>query len=359
MHSHSRGGANHDIVVPNVPGEGVASLSFHTLQSGSYHLASGSWSKHISFWTFDYSSGAQAKLQTTRDAPVLCTDFTPDGSFVAAGGCDNMLKLWDLAANKQIQLGAHQAPIKEVYCISNDGNMFVTGGWDSCVKYWDRRQQKEVAHVPLNDKVFAMDANESMVVVGGGKTVYAFDLRQPTTPKTIPVKSTNAELHQIRSVALFNQNLGCAVGGIEGRVFLHYFNEPVIDPSTNSQMRDSKGNALASYPFKCHRETESRGISNLYSINSIRFYPDAKSHTFVTCGSDGTMVTWDKAEKQRLKQFNKGDCAVISSRFSKDGKFLAYAHSYDWSRGYHHPDRLKAPSIYIHELMVDEIKVKR
>ena len=44
------------------------------------------------------------------------------------------------------------------------------------------------------------------------------------------------------------------------------------------------------FSFKCHRETPSTGIANVYSVNAISFHPTFG--TFSTAGSDGTFHFW-------------------------------------------------------------------
>lgn len=44
------------------------------------------------------------------------------------------------------------------------------------------------------------------------------------------------------------------------------------------------------FSFKCHRETPSTGIANVYSVNDISFHPTFG--TFSTAGSDGTFHFW-------------------------------------------------------------------
>lgn len=44
------------------------------------------------------------------------------------------------------------------------------------------------------------------------------------------------------------------------------------------------------FSFKCHRETPSAGIANVYSVNDISFHPTFG--TFSTAGSDGTFHFW-------------------------------------------------------------------
>merc|ERR1711924_584778 len=91
-----------------------------------------------------------------------------------------------------------------------------------------------------------------------------------------------------------------------------------------------------SFAFKCHRVTHSNEPSDrdeIYAVNAIDFHP---AHgTFVTAWSDGTVVFWDKENKQRLKQFERHPSPVVAAKFNPtDGRILAFATSYDWSMGF-------------------------
>ena len=59
------------------------------------------------------------------------------------GACDNTAKAWDLGSNQTMKIAQHQAPIKEIFCIS-EMNAIVTGSWDKTLMYWDMRQPKEM-----------------------------------------------------------------------------------------------------------------------------------------------------------------------------------------------------------------------
>ena len=86
---------------------------------------------------------------------------------------------------------------------------------------------------------------------------------------------------QPRCIAIYRPNPnGFAIGSIEGRCGLEYFEEK---------------DQAAKFSFKCHREE----TKNIYSVNSIRFHPI--HGTFTTAGSDGCFHFWDKDSKQRLK----------------------------------------------------------
>lgn len=152
------------------------------------------------------------------------------------------------------------------------------------VKYWDLRSDKPAVTVENQERVYAMDTQGKLLVVGtADRYINIIDLNKPEAfYKTIqsPLK------FQTRVVSCFTPNPnGFAIGSIEGRCAIQYVEE-----------RDASNN----FSFKCHRETnpQNKDQSNVYSVNAISFHPE--HGTFSTAGSDGQFNFWDGQAKHRL-----------------------------------------------------------
>eukprot|EP00960_Hanusia_phi_P068080 766759-Hanusia_phi.AAC.2 len=177
-------------------------------------------------------------------------------------------------------------PIKSVHWVQNQ-NLIVTGSWDKTLKYWDvwtvllhlylnkdvtfskvnQVGNDAVATIGLNERVYSMDVNGNIAVVAcADRNIHVFDLRN----FSVPVKS-----HQIRTVALFNDNRGCARLGSfkieacddssvpvmpsdrsKGACTSRYANLPAAP--TNSQVCEKQhindDDAKLNFAFKCHRD---------------------------------------------------------------------------------------------------------
>ena len=77
-----------------------------------------------------------------KQAPVLATCFSDDGSTVFSGGADHAVRMWQLGqtptGNIATQIGSHDAPVKSVGFLRST-NLIVSGGWDRKLKFWDAR----------------------------------------------------------------------------------------------------------------------------------------------------------------------------------------------------------------------------
>lgn len=283
-------------------------------------------------WDVQPTGQAIPKAAITLEKPVLCSAWSADGSAVFAGGCDNGVKMWNLATNQQQQVAQHSAPVRHCFFVQQM-NMLVTGSWDKTLKYWDLRSPNPVHTQQLPERVYAMDCVHPLLVVGtADRAIQVYNLAQPQQPYkqlASPLK------YQTRSIKCFPDTTGYLVGSVEGRVAVHH-----VEDSLQSK----------NFTFKCHRDG-----NDVYAVNAMSFHPGFG--TFVTAGSDGAYNFWDKDSKQRLKAMPKSSLPIPCGTFNRDGSIFAYAVSYDWSRGSgeYNPSTAKN-HILLHSVQESEVK---
>jgi WD40 repeat protein len=84
--------------------------------------------------------------------------------------------------------------------------------------------------------------------------------------------------------------------------------------------------------FKCHRQEDAANKDgDVYTVNHIAF--NKLHNTFVTSGSDGSYIIWNKDTKSRYKSSNKALLPVTCSNFSDDASILVFSSGEDWSLG--------------------------
>jgi len=293
---------------------------------------------------------------TQRAFPILDCCFTPDQNdpFFFTGSCDGTAKCMRLQSNSEAVVAKHDKPIRIVrsYRDATNAEVLATGSWDGTVKFWEMSKVNPApgaiptpSHsIQLQERVFAMDVKFPVCVIGtADNMITVYDLRNPAQPHMPPAKCQLT--HQLRTLSVFPDQMGYAVGSVEGRVGITYFQ----DPSSNK-----------AFAFRCHRE-QVQGKStemNVFPVNSIAFHQQCK--TFATAGADGCYNFWDKDSKQCLKKFakfqNQQNLGITSGAFSPDGAIYAYSTSYDWLKGkdYYVPDAKN--QIWLHYVIEEDVK---
>ena len=78
--------------------------------------------------------------------------------------------------------------------------------------------------IQMQERVFAMDVKFPVCVIGtADNNITVYDLRNPTQPFQGPIPCQLA--HQLRTLSLFPDQAGFAVGSVEGRVGITYFQD--------------------------------------------------------------------------------------------------------------------------------------
>jgi len=124
------------------------------------------------------------------------------------------------------------------------------------------------------------------------------------------------------SIAVFGDGKGYAVGSIEGRCGIKNYDLAKADMGKQED-----------FCFKCHRdEVKGATKADVYSVNGISF--NIQYNTFATFGSDGMLIVWNKDSKSKYKSSKKFPAPQTAAAFTEDGKLLAYAIGYDWTKGF-------------------------
>lgn len=83
-------------------------------------------------------------LQTGHSKKVEAVVFSPDGNWVASGSFDNTIKIWDMAAGRELRtLNGHTGAVKTLFW-SADGRLLISGGNDRTVRIWNAESGLEM-----------------------------------------------------------------------------------------------------------------------------------------------------------------------------------------------------------------------
>ncbi|KAI8059444.1 WD40-repeat-containing domain protein [Gongronella butleri] len=304
--------ATTDIEVTSPPTDGISALAF---SSQADYLASSSWDNQVRVYEVQPSGQTIPKAAYAHEGPVLDVTWSQDGTKVISCGADKAARMYDLATGQATQIAAHGDTIKAVRCLELQPTIVATGSWDKTIKYWDIRAPSgtPATTAQLPERLYSMDSRQNLLVAGtADRHIVIYDLSNPSTPYKTMVSPLK---WQTRSVACFTDGSGFGIGSIEGRTAIHYI-----------QDKDQARN----FVFKSHRDDATRSV---YSCNQVAFHP-TNGATFVTCGSDGAAIFWNRELKRRNNTLPRANGSLSAACFNKTGTIFAYAISYDWLQGH-------------------------
>ncbi|KAG9391958.1 WD domain, G-beta repeat [Carpediemonas membranifera] len=76
-------------------------------------------------------------MPRTHGGHVLCVAVSPDGSTIASGGSNRLIKLWDTTAGRYNKTLRGHTRVVRCLVFSSDGRTLVSGSDDKTAKIWD------------------------------------------------------------------------------------------------------------------------------------------------------------------------------------------------------------------------------
>lgn len=327
----------------------------------------GSWDNNVRIYQINKTAPTvvQPWQQYTHEGPVLDLCWSSDGARIFSVGADKVARMFDMNTNTPTVVAQHNDTIRSVRWLNIAGGVLVTAGWDKLLKIWklDNPAAPNMVHsLNLPEKCFAMDNVQNIIVViMAERLILGFKI-EDTGSITPLVEQQSPLKYQSRSMAVLPDGDGYALGGIEGRVAVQYFNDPA-----------DKDGRVKKFAFKCHRRAQAdhpevpRNESHLFPVNCISFNVHG---TFATGGGDGSINFWCKQSRTRLKAFetkgainspkelfktNPNKMPITALGWNRDATILAYAIGYDWHKGYQGAGQTE-PKVYIQPVQYEDVK---
>jgi cell cycle arrest protein BUB3 len=343
--------------VEDPPTDGITALQYISSNSGNTTplLASISWDGHV---RLHQTHGTRScVLRQDMQAGPLLSLAVMGRNALATGGCDGSIRQLDVGTSREVWVSRQtkeEGVSVACSCLSAvDEHILVSAGWHQQLHLWDTRVHPcsgAVASLALPGKAFAMDRNQNLIAVAtSGRRICLIDWRLATAAAGNSTDTAAVELladresslkYQTRSLQFFSDGHALAIGSIEGRAAVEYFEE-----ETGRSAGGKKP-----FAFKCHRVGD-----RVYPVNAIACHP-AIATTFATGGCDGTVVLWDAEQKKKITALPPFPTSVAALAFHPEGTEVAVASSYTFEEG--EREQVVKDEIYIRSLLPSEYMPK-
>jgi WD40 repeat protein len=227
-------------------------------------------------------------------------EFSPDGTLLAVGGQDRVLRLWNLSTDDVRILTGHSAALRLVG-FSPDGMRLTSIGKDAVVRTWDLDQRSGFVPLVRHENTVLSGAyshDGSLLLTGGADSVIQLtDTRNRATLLRKPMGGI------VNSVAISSDGL-IAAGEFSGKVWL---------------MDRRRIARFAGVRFYCGLPVFLPGHSS--ATNSLAFSPDGSR--LVSTSQDSSMCIWDTRKATLLHTFTSIGEPMSTICFSPGGEYFA------------------------------------
>jgi WD40 repeat protein len=228
--------------------------------------------------------------QVGGDMSVTRVQYSPDGRWLASGGEDHMIRIWEPSAENEVRtLQGHKGAVRGL-AFSPDSKLLASASEDGTIRTWDVETGKEGkvlnGHVDGVSSVAFVPDGRSLASAGKDKTVRLWDLAGDNQNRVL----TGHE-EEIRTVAISPDGLALASGSGDGII-------KVWDPKTCKEVRS----------FRAHGD-----------VRSVAFSPDGER--IASVGDDLTVKVWStSAAGEPLLSLPGHLCQLSNVEFSADGR---------------------------------------
>lgn len=221
---------------------------------------------------FDVASGQPALAFAEPHDAVFAASFSPDGRLLAAGGADNVARVWSVDENKLVaELKGHSDWILGA-SFSADGKFLVTSSSDRTAQVWDVGTWQSVARLEQLEPVYG-------AVFGPNAELVAAAVAGPTDRMIRLRRRDNTQLARAIDLGVPGP-LGVAWAPAGDRLYVPLTDKTVrvYDPNTGGHVATLAGHADWVY--------------------GVALTPDGT--TLASASADGTVKLWRTGENRLL-----------------------------------------------------------
>jgi len=216
---------------------------------------------------------------------VKCVAFSPDGSYLATGSNEKLLKIFDLnsPSSDPFVMSGHTSGLRHISFIGGSEHM-VSCGDDRTVRFWERSSGKEIHRLDFSSIPNGIEVSHdnSILTVASGNTVSFWNTTTFEKIKEFKVPSLvhSASLHPAHSVFV--------CGGEDFKMYK-------MDYETGHELESFKG--------------------HFGPVHAVRFSPDGE--LYASGSEDGTLRLWQTTVG---KTYGLWKCSDATADIATTGK---------------------------------------
>jgi WD40 repeat protein/serine/threonine protein kinase len=310
------------------------------------------------------------RLSDGHTAAVRRAAFSPDGTLLVSCGEDKKIIVWDFARRQRLATLTDHDGIVTAVAFSPDGRWFATASMDKTVIVWDRARLEKTfvlrGHTEgVADVAFSPDGR-FLVSLGAETISWAFGSFEKLVEIPLRVAGSNLDFLPFSSnlCAVLNHNelatLDIAGGrlqkkivqglrdgweaispdgkmrlSVDGEGFVQFADIERGKVLMSVEAHKDNGRSVAFSPdgrlaasasenvilWDARTQTKIATLEHDALVWSVTFSPDGR--WLVSTHTDGAILVWDVAERQRVANLNEHSGAVYGVAYSRDGKRIA------------------------------------
>ncbi len=304
------------------------------------YLASGGDDNLVKVW--DVKTGVEVYEFQGHVNGVTAVAFHPQGELLVSGSRDGNLMVWDLPQSKRRRILAdHHAPVSAI-AFNRAGNRLVSAGWDRFVKIWNFADGKVIASLAGHDgEITSLDfhpdgvdflsaANDQTIKIWNMNhrpegTVFDRHALSVNTVVFRPDGRVIASGSNDKTIKLWDLDQGKEIATLTGHT--QWVLSLAFHPS-GQRLASVSGEGVSQTPGEVHVWDLATGkvVFTLEKpaalVTSVVYSPSGDR----LATSEGKLIhLWDASDGRRLRTFTGHDDAVNQVVFAVDGKSLASA----------------------------------